>query len=276
MSIRIIGRSVWRNPGNRSERIRRLFAAAQWQFYKRIIKRPKIITLANGTRFWAYPDCVVSSALHYADWPEYEELQFCRKHLRRGDVVVDVGANVGHFSLLLADIVGPDSLFCFEPTPVTWRRLKNNFELNGWSTSRLYPMAVGQREGAVEFPDSESPETTNSLAWSKQGVSKTKVRLLSLDSLLPDFANREVGVLKIDVEGYEREVFLGARRFLREVRPRLVMFESLEQRLDEVLREVLSATLYTAFKLGPGNQPFEQPLDAQNLFAVPVEHRSRY
>lgn len=276
MSIRIISRSVLTNPGNRNKRIRKLYAAVRWQCYKRVIKRPKIITLANGTRFRAYPDCVVSSALHYADWPEYEELHFCRSHLRRGDVVIDVGANVGHFSLLLADIVGAENLFCFEPTPVTWRRLKNNFELNGWSTSHLYAMAVGQREGSVEFPDSEQPETTNSVVWSKEGVSKIKVPLLSLDSLLPEFAKREVGVLKIDVEGYEREVLLGARRFLREVRPRLVMFESLEGRLDDVLGKVLSDTQYAAFKLGSACQPVEQPLDAQNLFAVPVEHRSDY
>src|SRR5213083_1969333 len=106
MSIRIIGRSVWNNPGNRDKRVGKLFAALHWQIYKRVIKRPKIITLANGARFRAYPDCVISSALHYADWPEYEELHFCRRHLRRGDVVIDVGANVGHFSLLLADICG--------------------------------------------------------------------------------------------------------------------------------------------------------------------------
>src|SRR6185295_15759230 len=99
--------------------------------------------------------------------------------------------------------------------------------LNGWATSQLYPVAIGQHEGTVEFPDSEHPETTNSVAWSRSGVTKIKARLVPLDSLLPHFSKREIGILKVDVEGYEREVFLGARQFLREARPRLVMFESL-------------------------------------------------
>ncbi len=67
MSIRIISRSVWNNPGNRDKRVRKLFAALRWQIYKRVVKRPKLITLANGARFRAYPDCVISSALQYAD-----------------------------------------------------------------------------------------------------------------------------------------------------------------------------------------------------------------
>src|SRR5690242_1881371 len=122
MSVKIIGRAVWCNPGNRHCRIRKLMAAVGWQLYKRTLRQPRIIRLANGVKFRAYPDCVISSALHYADWPEFAELQFCRSQLQRGDVVWDVGANVGHFSLLMADIVGPENLHGYEPTPVAWRR----------------------------------------------------------------------------------------------------------------------------------------------------------
>src|SRR2546421_9815540 len=135
MSLRMIARSVWSNPGNRRKRFRKLLAAATWQYHKRVFRRPKTLVLANGTHFRAYPDCKISSALIYADWPEFYEIHFCRRHLELGDTVVDVGANVGHFSLLLADKVGPENLICFEPTPLTWQRLRENFELNGWPTS---------------------------------------------------------------------------------------------------------------------------------------------
>ena len=97
------------------------------------------------------------------------------------------------------------------------------------------------------------------------------VRLLPLDSFVPGLAGRNVGLLKIDVEGFEREVFLGAKRFLQQAKPRLVMFESLARRLDEEVGPVLREAGYIAFKLGGQGQAIAEPLDAQNLFATPKE-----
>src|ERR1700692_193356 len=103
MSLTLVLRSVWSNPGNRGRRWTRTLRAVEWQLAKRIRQKPRPITLANGARFLAYPDCVVSSSLIYADWPEHKELTFIRRYLNPGDVVIDVGANVGHMSLLLSD-----------------------------------------------------------------------------------------------------------------------------------------------------------------------------
>ncbi len=97
------------------------------------------------------------------------------------------------------------------------------------------------------------------------------VRLLALDSFVPELAGRNVGLLKIDVEGFEREVFLGAKCFLQQARPRLVMFESLARCLDEEVGQVLREAGYLTFKLGGRGQPIAEPLDAQNLFATPRE-----
>lgn len=271
MSLRIVTNSIWKNPGNRGKRFRKTLDAIWWQIHKRTIGRPTIIRLANRARFRAYPDCVISSALQYAEWPEYDELNFCRQRLHGKELVVDVGANVGHLSLLLSDVVGPDNLICFEPTPVSWRRLRENFELNSWSTSQLYNAAVGQFEGVIEVQDLERPDTTSSVGRIEEGVKKVTVRLIPLDSLVTSLAGRRVGLLKVDVEGFEREVFLGAMQFLAEARPNLIMFESLEGKLDDVVGKILSNADYIAFKLGENGRCVLQPLDAQNLFAAPNE-----
>jgi FkbM family methyltransferase len=271
MGLRSVVEFVWNNPGNRHQRFSRLFLAVCWQIRKRLIPRPLAITLVNGVRFWAHPDCTISSALNYADWPEYEELHFCRANLRQGDAVLDIGANVGHFSLLIADIVGPEAIYCFEPTPLTWRRLKENFALNGWPTDHLFHAAVGKCAGSVEFPDSNKPCTTNSLVASQSNANTARVPLVTLDSFITRFDGQSLGLLKIDVEGYETEVFEGARNLLETLRPRLILFESLSGQLNPRIGQILRERSYKVFKLGPQGKPQEAPLDAQNLFAVPTE-----
>src|SRR6266542_1635506 len=83
MSLRIITKSIWDNPGNRGHRVRKSFAALWWQAQKHTVARCRRMRLANQVWFMAHPDCVVSSALIYADWPEYHELMFLREHLQQ-------------------------------------------------------------------------------------------------------------------------------------------------------------------------------------------------
>lgn len=266
MSVRIILRSILDNPGNAGRCGRKLAAAVWWQLRKRVSSQPRVLTLANGARFWAYPDCVVSSALHYSDWPEYHELHFCRRFLRRGQLVFDVGANVGHLSLLLADVIGPENVVAFEPTPVTFRRLVQNFELNQWPNAKLCHAAVGRTCGHIAIPDLAHPVTTNSPLAA--AASKVQVPLVSLNSLIPEYRGREVGLPKVDVEGFEPEVFGGADEFLREITPRLVMFESLTGQPDPVVQKTLTGAGYRLFQLDDAGRALQGDLSAQNLFAA--------
>lgn len=272
MSLRQIAHSVWLNPGNRHALLRRSLTAVAWQLYKRTIRKPRIITLANQARMFAYCDSVVSSSLIYAEWPEYHELQFIRKILSEHDVVIDVGANIGHISLLVADIVGPESLVCFEPTPISYNRLVENFQLNDWPTTNLHHAAIGATKGTVKIPDVPYPLTTNKTVEGGQSENIVDVPLLRLDDFCDSFPNRSVGLLKIDVEGYERPVFDGARRFLADRKPKLVLFESLSGSLDESIGTILSETDYKLFELDPEGRPTTDDLGAQNLFATPEEN----
>jgi FkbM family methyltransferase len=273
MSLRLVFKSVWRNPGNDRRKLHKTVAAVGWQLRKHLSGRPRIMRLANGAYFKAYPDCVISSALVYSDWPEFRELQFIRRTLEQGDAVIDVGANVGHISLLLSDIVGAENIFAFEPTPVSFRRLKENWELNGWSATNLFPYAVGRSAGSVRVPDSASPETENRVSSEGNGKS-IEVNLIALDDWRAHWNGRRIGLLKIDVEGYELQVFAGARESLRNDRLRLVMFESLGGAVDGEIANILRDSRYEVFQLDEKGAPDFSRCSAQNLFAVPTEKRS--
>jgi FkbM family methyltransferase len=230
--------------------------------------------LANATQFRAYPDCVVSSALHYADWPEFLELQWLRTMLAQGDVVLDIGANVGHISLLLADLVSPESLFAFEPAPIAFERLCENWRLNGWPTDQLLRVAVGAEAGTAWIPSVTTPLTTLVVSReAEEGMCAADLR--TLDDLSSLWRGRRVGLLKIDVEGFEREVLLGGRRVLTEDRPRVVMFESLSGAVAPEIRNLLSAAGYRVFQLDEHGQPDFANASAQNLFACTDETLQR-
>jgi FkbM family methyltransferase len=273
MSVRLIFNSVWHNPGNQGHRLSRLGRAAAWQLEKRTKGRPKTIQLPNGALFIAHPDCVVSSALIYAEWPEFRELQFVRGLLQRDDVVIDVGANVGHISLLLSDLVGAENIFAFEPTPISFKRLTENWKANEWSTTNLFQTAIGRSAGSVGVPDTPSPETKNAVGANNE-TRTAQVPLRSLDDLRSWWIGRSIGFLKIDVEGYEREVFAGASELLRQNRPRLIMFESLRGAVEKEIAAVLSAARYRSFQLDDSGRPDFRQVSAQNLFAVPEENTS--
>jgi FkbM family methyltransferase len=221
--------------------------------------------------FNAYPDCVVSSSLIYSDWPEYTELSFIRRMLRKGDSIIDVGANVGHISLLLADIVGGQNVFAFEPAPRAFHRLEENWQLNDLSTERLFQVAVGASEGEVFIDDDDHPTTTLRVSDSPSGNRAVPVPLVSLDDYRYLWAGRPVGLLKVDVEGYEHDVFQGCSALLREDRPRLIMFESLSGRLDARLATSFAEHNYAVFQLDERGAPDFVHCSEQNLFAVPKE-----
>ncbi len=243
--------------------------AIGWQLAKRAIGRPRIIRLPSGTFFKAYPDCVVSSALIYADWPEFHELMFIRKRLKPDQVAIDVGANVGHMLLLISDIISPERLVAFEPTPVAFQRLKENWSLNKWPTENLHQIAIGESEGTGFIDDTAGPRTTNSvqLTASSQNV---PVKVRALDSFLDTWrALGQIGLLKVDVEGFEESVFRGAVNLFRLHAPQLVMFESLSGSLDPGIEEVFQEADYAVFQLGPKGECELGRTDAQNLFAAP-------
>src|SRR5436190_16446103 len=183
MSVRLVARSIWRNPGNRGRRLRKTLDAVAWQARKRSSGGVRVLRLPNGLKFNAHPDCVVSSSLVYSEWPEYDELMFVRRMLQPGDVVLDVGANVGHISLLLADVVGGENIFAFEPAPLAFRRLVENWQLNGFATHQLFELAVGSDRGKAFIEATDRPTTTLQVSPTGCTNRTVSVAVEPLDSL---------------------------------------------------------------------------------------------
>lgn len=154
-------------------------------------------------------------------------LEAClRQLLRPGDRTLDVGANIGYFSGVMCQAVGLGGTVCaFEPVDDTHTRLLLFKELNRFSWLRTFPFALGAEPGVamIQFDD-RSPGNASlygreSLAG---GVTK-EVRVQTVDRMVEAGEIPAPNLIKIDVEGAELSVLLGARRTVAAARPAVVL-----------------------------------------------------
>ncbi len=180
------------------------------------------IRLAQGPRLRFFPTSV--SASLWVDPGYYAkdgEFLLCR--LREGDTFVDVGANIGHLTLLAAQRVGPSgTVVAIEPHPRTFAFLRKNVQLNGFKQVRAINAAAGNHVGQAQITDFRTDDMNH--LESNRGI---KVPLLTLDSL---GIERRVNLLKIDTEGFEPYVLEGATHLLQRVD--CVYFECSEWNLN--------------------------------------------
>jgi FkbM family methyltransferase len=161
----------------------------------------------------------------HMSWNPAEYAAF-RAAVGPGMTALDIGANVGAYSLLLGRWVGTSgAVFAFEPAPPVFDGLTRHIQLNDLQRV-VHPVAaaVGEREAVVEFVLSATAGESRLAARSDTGESR-QVRMVSIDGfcarerLEPDF-------IKIDVEGFELAVLQGARETIRR-RPSFALFVEL-------------------------------------------------
>jgi FkbM family methyltransferase len=172
-------------------------------------------------------DLSVTPSLVFHGTYELSEETFFSNTLRGGDWVIDVGANIGTFSLLAAQCVGSfGRVFSYEPNPRPFGLLAKSLVLN-WTHDRVLqrPIALGDREGTVSLSVSavnlggaqvqaglSNYSAFSAVADTLGDVSSIEVRCRRLDDEFP--VDLPIKILKIDVEGYEAAVLKGAQRLL--------------------------------------------------------------
>lgn len=140
---------------------------------------------------------------------EFDEMCFVSHFLRPGDLFVDVGANVGAYTLLASGVAAARTV-AFEPNPSTFRYLAENVRMNDLEKRvTMYNAAVGRGEGRLRLTDDLGTE--NFVCVDGHDSSGVEVRVMTLDAALENSAPT---LIKVDVEGFEVEVFGGGEKTL--------------------------------------------------------------
>jgi len=145
--------------------------------------------------------------------------------LKKDDVFVDVGAGLGDYSLLAASKITTGKIYSFEPHPEAFKLLSENMQLNNLEKIlKPYNSAVTNKNGVVRFVAHEVSELSR-ISSRANDESTISVSATTLDTFCEQNTINNIDVLKVDVEGAERSVFLGAKNMLKQGRIKQIIFE---------------------------------------------------
>jgi FkbM family methyltransferase len=215
-SLKSLGRLlalILRHPLHAGQRGWAIGNWLRWQLGTLLLRRRVVVPWVDGVSFIAGRGETGLTGNVYLGLLEYEDMAFVLHVLRGDNTFVDVGANVGAYSLLAGGAVGA-SVIAFEPVPATVARLREQVVINRLgSRGELFNAGVGSAPGELHFTNNQ--DTINRVVLSGAGPNTSRVAVTTLDEALsPVIAGGGRYVLKVDVEGFEYQVLAGAERTL--------------------------------------------------------------
>ena len=209
--------------------------------------RPMIATIRpGGLMLEVIPRDVIGAPIAQFGIFEFAVTQLLRAYLSPGDVFVDVGANIGYYSVIAGGIVGSAGrVIAFEPSARVRARLERNIALNAMAELvEVRPEAVSNEDGLVRLVE---PMNVNNdgLAYidvrgNSSGVEVPAIRLDAVNELTA----RPPALLKVDVEGGEPNVYRGAAGLLSQPEAPSILFESFEIARDAEMLRALGYQIY--------------------------------
>jgi FkbM family methyltransferase len=218
----------------------------------------------TGDRF-VTPPLAKRGAYAPEEWAMLDQLTAPRM------TVVEIGANIGVHTIPLARKCAPGPLIAFEPQQRVFQVLCANLALNDIGNVLAYPDACGEAEGEAVMPmlDYEAVENFGGVSLQAADQPGLKVRIVALDSLnLP-----ALGLLKVDVEGFEPMVLRGARATIARCRPMIYIENDRPQQQGEVigLLTEMGYTLYWHTPKLADDGVFDRNYLSLNMLGVPRE-----
>jgi len=144
--------------------------------------------------------------------PEISAMDLIRPYLRSGGVFVDVGANIGLYSIFASKVIGADGkVIAIEPHPVTAKKLSFNLTTNQCNNVTLHRVAISTNDGNIDFwPDIGKNVGRSSILKEAVGMAGDKITVngRNLENLLNEEQVEAVDLIKIDVEGYEDQALI--------------------------------------------------------------------
>lgn len=191
---------------------------------------------------------------------EYEpvETKIIKGLIKEGDVVIDAGANIGYYTVLMSRAVGSTGkVYAFEPGKECFDLLKRNVEENGCKNVCLINKALSDKEGNIKFYINEKDKASSSLLEEAKHLGTTEwnaehTEVVVKGTTLDKEVIKEVDFMKMDIEGAELNALLGGESLLKTCK-RMVIEVPEDRRDFEDIKQLLIENKYKIERLDEGN-----------------------
>lgn len=209
--------------------------------YTKILLYSKILkglreqtTLKGGIRFQLDIEDWIPSCLYFSGEYEAGEIDFMQNSLSEGDVLIDIGANIGLYTLYGAKAVGKSgSVFAFEPFSLNYDNLIKNISINHFSNIIVEKKAVSDNSTPINiYYDKNEKNSGMASSYLTEYSHEEQVESITLDQYLEDKSLNKINFIKIDIEGGEFRALRGMQKTLKKYNPVLQV-----EVLDEMLKK---------------------------------------
>ncbi len=235
-----------------------VFNYVQWNYYKYFHSRSLILKRIQGNKMYLdlqNPGISKVVALHGVREPGHTQL--LKEEVKEGMIVIDLGANIGYYTLLAASLVkNKGKVYAFEPDPRNFYLLNKNIKINRYSNIvETYPIAISDTTGKAIFHLSNKTNLNTMLDPDKYPSTfpaiknKIEIKTMSIDDFMYD--KGDVNFIRMDIEGFEVEAFNGMMTTLNKSRPPCkILFEVHPQYYteDHSIRQPLKKIMDIGFK----------------------------
>jgi FkbM family methyltransferase len=243
--------------------IRGLYAVALKRSWQWIWPRPIVRSIPGVGLMRLRPNSIVSYRLGVFGIWEPAISHFMRSRISNGAVCIDVGANIGYFSLLMSRASPDGRVYAIEPSPVIRSELDENIALNGMRNIVVVPFGISDRTEKLAF-HVESGDRGSS-RFTSDGEHELELRTLT--DVVPAEHLARAEILKIDVEGMEDRVLAHVLSIIEQFPGRLTICA--EIRLDDNLRTLLRGFTDRGFKVVILQNEYSSFFYAKNAVSPP-------
>lgn len=192
--------------------------------YRKFTKGKKeiILDIAGSKMVLPVADEGLSRELFSAGIREKDVFEVVKRELKAGMNVVDIGANLGYYVLI--ESKKANKIYGIEPNPLAFTYLKRNVKLNKIKNVKLMNLAIGSSKSILPFYISKNWN------WSRfekgdKGDDILSIKNIKIDTLDSLFKKEKVDLLRMDVEGFELEIFKGAKKFIKRNPSLMILLE---------------------------------------------------
>jgi FkbM family methyltransferase len=202
------------------------------------------------------------------------ETEIVKQEIKKGDVVLDLGANIGYYTLIFAQLVGEEGrVFAFEPDDTNFNLLKRNVEINGYKNVTLVQKAVSHQTERVKlYLHEENKGMHNIYEPDSPDSPAIEIETVSLDDFLESYTEK-IDFIKMDIEGSELDAIEGMSSILQKSKNVKLMVEFFPlgiKRLGLSPEQLLDRLVEHRFKLYHINKQTKrkEPIHAAKLLKI--------